>query len=361
MGSKQSWCPMAELDFKRMFQAFSDSSEKEWRYDRNASVGASEAFDCHRKVFFKKWGYEPDDGHEQDWGAAKRGDIIENYFAVPATKAILPEGAELLYAGDDQDTLKSGRLTATPDGLAVGLDRDALKQLGIDDIESDCVVIEYKSFDPRANITEEKAIHAGQTQVQMGLFHEKTDYRPEYAVIIYFNASWLSDIRPFVVKRDPKVYAAAQARSKAVFVKDAQPMDFMAEGKLSGACALCEFTEECAIATGEATPKTKKKIDDPDVIEELAILAARQKDAAEAAKSAEQERKSIDEQIKALLREHDTKGHSDDHISISLSWCAGKKSLDTTLLAAELEAHGLDIKEFEKEGNGYERLTVKLK
>lgn len=352
---------MAELDFNRMFEAFSESSEKEWRYDRNASVGASEAFDCHRKVFFKKWGYEPDDGHENDWGAAKRGDIIENYFAVPATKAILPEGAELLYAGDDQDTLKSGRLTATPDGLAVGLERDALKQLGIDDIESDCVVIEYKSFDPRANITEEKAIHAGQTQVQMGLFHEKTDFRPEYAVIIYFNASWLSDIRPFVVKRDPKVYEAAKTRAKAVFAKDAQPLDFMAEGKLSGACSLCEFTEECAIATGEAVPKTKKKIDDPQVIEKLAILAAREKELSEVVKETDKDRKLVSEEIKQVLRDHETKGYSDDQISISLSWCSGKKTLDTTLLAAELEAQGIDIKEFEKEGNGYERLTVKLK
>lgn len=352
---------MAELDFNQMFQAFSDASEKEWRYDRNASVGASEAFDCHRKVFFKKWGYEPDDNHEQDWGAAKRGDIIENHFAVPATQAILTEGAELLYAGDDQDTLKSGRLTATPDGLIVGLARDALKQLGIDDIESDCVVIEYKSFDPRATINEEKAIHAGQTQVQMGLFHEKTEYRPEYAVIVYFNASWLSDIRPFVVKRDPKVYAAAKERAKAIFKKDAEPTDFMAEGKLSGACDLCEFTEECAISIGEATPKAKKKIEDPSVIEKLAILAARQKAAAETAKEAEKDRKSIDEEIKQILYDFDTKGYTDDQISISLSWCSGKKSLDTTLLAAELQAQGLDIEEFQKEGNGYQRLTVKLK
>lgn len=352
---------MAEINFNNMFQAYSDSAEKEWRYDRNASVGASEAFDCLRKVFFKKWGYEPDDGHEQDWGAAKRGDIIENYFAVPATIASLPEGAELLYAGEEQDTLKSGRLTATPDGLAVGLEKDALKQLGIDDIESDCVVIEYKSFDPRANITEEKAIHAGQTQVQMGLFHEMTDWRPEYAVIIYFNASWLSDIRPFVVKRDPKVYEAAKARAKSVFRKDAQPMDFMAEGKLSGACALCEFTEECAIATGEAAPKTKKKIEDAKALERLAILASRRDEAAQIAKDAEKDKKEAEEEIKEILREHDTKGVSDDQFSISLAWCAGKKSLDTTLLAADLEAHGLNIEDYQKEGSGFERLTVKMK
>jgi len=352
---------MAQINFEGMFDAYLASAEKEWRYDRNASLGASEAFGCHRKAFFRKWQYEPDDDHEQDWGAAKRGDIIENHFAVPAIEAILPEGAELIMAGDHQDTLRQGRLSATLDGLIIGLESDALKALGVDDIESDCVVVEFKSFDPRASITGAKEIHEGQTQVQMGLFHEKTDYRPEYAVIIYFNASWLSDIRPFVVKRDPKIYEAAKERAAAVFAKDPQPIDFMAEGKLSGACSLCEFTEECAYSTGEAAPKVKRNIEDAEVRERLALLAARQKKHAEAQKEEKREKNLIDEEIKQLLREHKTKDHTDDSCSISLSWRAGKKSLDMTLLAADLEEAGLDIADYQKEGSGYERLTVKLK
>jgi hypothetical protein len=84
---------MAALQFSKMFQAFSDANEKEWKYDRNASLGASEAFACLRKAFFKKFGYEADDEYVADWGAAKRGDLIENYFAVPAVQAILPETA----------------------------------------------------------------------------------------------------------------------------------------------------------------------------------------------------------------------------------------------------------------------------
>lgn len=351
---------MGEINFKGMFDAYSADNEKAWKYDRNASVGASEAFGCIRKTYYKKFQYDVDDGHEQDWGAAKRGDIIENHFAVPATIASLPEGAELIYAGEEQETLKKGRLSATPDGLAINLGRDALKQLGIEDIESDCVVIEYKSFDPRATIKQEKEIHAGQTQVQMGLIHELTDYRPEYAVIIYFNASWLSDIRPFVVKRDPKIYAAAVARAKQVF-GCTDPATLMAEGKLSGECNLCEFTQECAFTQGEATPKAKKKIDDPDTVERLALLAQRQKEFAATQKEAEQEKKLVEEEIKQLLRDNDTKGAGDDRFSMSLSWCSGKKSLDTTLLAADLEDKGMSIEDYQKEGNGYERLTIKLK
>lgn len=351
---------MAALDFDGMFQAFSDSNEKEWKYDRNASVGASEAFSCLRKVHFKKFQYDPDDGHEQDWGAAKRGDIIENFFAVPATKAIMPKGSELMYAGDEQETLRKGRLSATPDGLMIDLAADALAQLGIDDILSDSVVIEYKSFDPRASIKEAKEIHVGQVQVQLGLIHELTEFTPEYGVIVYFNASWLSDIRPYVVKRDPKIYEAAKDRAKKIYACE-NPADLMAEGKISGECNLCEFTQECAFTTGENFPKAKRKIEDPAVMDRLALLAGRQKEQASIAKDAEHEKKLVEAEIKEILREYDTKGAGDDRFTISNSWCAGKKSLDTLALAADLQEQGKSIDDYQNEGNGYERLMVKLK
>lgn len=351
---------MTAINFKGMFDAYTEAVEKEWRYDRNASLGASEAFGCHRKAFFRKHQYEPDDDYEQDWGAAKRGDIIENYFAVPAVQAILPKGADLIMAGEDQDTLREKRLSATLDGLIIGLERDALKELGIDDIESDSVVIEFKSFDPRASIDGAKEIHEGQTQVQMGMIHEKTNHRPEYAVIVYFNASFLSDIRCFVVKRNPKIFEVAKARAAAIFEPGAEPEDFMAEGKISGECSMCEFTEECAIATGEATPKSKKKVTDPEILERLEILSERHAKSAEAEKAAEKDKKIAAEEIKELLREADTKSVGEEHFRISLAWCKGKTSLDQVALAEALREHGLKIEDFQNEGNGYERLTVKM-
>lgn len=351
---------MAALAFDSMFQAFSDANEKEWKYDRNASVGASEAFGCLRKAHFKKFQYEPDDGYTADWGAAKRGDIIENHFAVPAIQAILPEGATFLYAGDDQETFRVGRLSATPDGLVIGVARDALAELGVDDIEVGEFLTEFKSFDPRANPTEPKPIHAGQVQVQFGLVHALTDYRPEYAIIIYMNASFLSDIRVFVIKRDPKIFDAAIERAKQVFAAE-DPADLRAEGKLSGECNLCEFTEECAFAQGEATPKKKRNIEDQEILDRLALLSQRQKGFAAAEKDAKQNKSVVDEEIKELLRDNETKGAGDERFSISLSWCSGKKSLDTLALAADLAEKGMDIADYQREGNGYERLSVKLK
>jgi hypothetical protein len=347
---------MAALQFSKMFQAFSDANEKEWKYDRNASLGASEAFACLRKAFFKKFGYEADDEYVADWGAAKRGDLIESHFAVPAVQAILPKGATLLYAGGEQETLRDGRLSATPDGLAIGLDRDALAELGIDDILTGELLVEFKSFDPRANPTEPKPVHSGQVQVQFGLVHQLTEYRPEYAIIVYMNASFLSDIRVFVIKRDPKIFDAAVQRAKLLF-RNEDPKDLPAEGKLSGDCKMCEFTEECAIAQGEATPKKKNKIENPEVIERLELLSKRQKEFATVEKDATQDKKVVEEEIKEILRTNDTKGAGTPGAwTISLSWCKGKKSLDQLALAAD----GVDLEKYQKEGNGYDRLTVRV-
>lgn len=345
------------INFAGMFKAFEQATEKAWRYDRNASLGASEVFGCLRKSFFQKHGYEPDDDHEDDWGAAKRGDIIENHFAVPAVEAILPEGAKLVLAGDDQDTLRIRRLSATPDGLAIDLASDALAQLGIDDIESDCVVTEFKSFDPRANIKEEKAIHRGQVQVQMGLIRELTEYRPVYAIIFYFNASILSDIRPYIVKFDENVYKIAKERSELVF-STAEPADLPPEGKIDDTCRLCQFHEECAIAQGIATPRIERSIGDNQSLERLSELGRRYKDAAAREKEAETDKKEAAQEIKDLLRKHDTKkAVTADGVSITVSWCKGKKTLDTLAM----EADGIVIADYQKEGNGYDRMTVNIK
>lgn len=348
--------PDGVIDFASMFQAFEAANEKEWKYDRRASLGASEAFQCLRKSFFTKWGYEPDDDHEDDWGAAKRGDIIENYFAVPALRAILECGEQLTMEGDTQETMRIGRLSATLDGLVINAAKNALAMLGIDDLESDCFVTEFKSFDPRANIKEEKAIHRGQTQVQMGIVHELTDYRPEYAVIFYFNASWLSDIKFYVVKRDPKIYELAKKRAEVVFT-DQKPEDVPAEGKVDDSCNLCSYHEECAIASKAAIPTTKRKIEKQEDMDELARLSRLRDEAKRTMDDAEGELKSLNQTIKEFLRKHDTKGASDDRFMVSLSWNKGKKSTD--LLA--MQADGIDVESYQNEGNGFETLRVTWK
>lgn len=346
---------MAAIDFAGMFDAYSALNEKEWKYDRNLSLGASEVFTCLRKCFFKKFGYTPDDDYFPDWGAARRGDVIENNVAVPSIQAIIPEGSELIYAGTEQETLKQGRLSATPDGLVIGVESDVLTQLGVADIESDCFVTEFKSFDPRASIKGAKPVHVGQVQVQMGLIHELTPFRPEYALVIYFNASFISDIRIYWVKRDPKAYEAAKFRSNKVYAtKD--PKELMPEGKINGDCKLCEFTEECAVTQGDTSPKVKTVVD-AETHERLSVLAIEQKKWDQIKKDAEQEKKIAEEEIKQILRAKQTKGVGDDSFSVSLSWSKGKASLDTLLMVAD----GIDLTQYQKTGSGFDTLRVKLK
>lgn len=348
--------PDGALNFDGMFAAYEQSTEKGWKYDRRASLGASEVFQCLRSSFFEKWGYEQDDLHEDDWGAAKRGDIIENHFAVPALQAMLTNGERLLMAGDDQDTLRVGRLSATPDGMVADAAKTALAQLGIDDLLGTSFVTEFKSFDPRANIKEEKAVHRGQTQVQMGLLHELTEHRPMYAVIFYFNASWLSDIKFYVVKFDPKVYAIAKQRADIVFT-DQEPVDVPAEGKIDDSCTFCKYHEECAIAMKIAVPSTKRTDLDQEVLDELAVLAKLRAAAAKAEKAAGDDLKQYNAEIKDRLRDLKTKGASDPRFSISLTWNNGKKSTDLLAMAAD----GIDLDQYQNEGNGFQTLRVTYK
>src|SRR5690606_31829838 len=131
------------------------------------------------------------------------------YHVVPAME-YLPAPAKLTMGGSVQETIVLGRNSATPDGLIVGLDKEPLSLYGIENIRSNCVVLEIKSIDPRVNLKEEKDIHHGQTQVQMGIIRETTKFRPNYAVIIYVDASFLDNIKVYVVEFDAKKWEVAK-------------------------------------------------------------------------------------------------------------------------------------------------------
>ena len=120
-------------------------------------------------------------------------------------------------AGDGQDTILDGRSSATLDGLAIDCPPDILSEYDIPDIESDCFVVEMKSFDPRIGIGEAKAVHIGQTHMQMGLIRQTTDYEPNYALVVYVQASWIDDIRCYPVAFDEKIYQIGRERNDKVF------------------------------------------------------------------------------------------------------------------------------------------------
>ena len=112
---------MAAISIKSMLDAHFAATGKTWEHDRDLSVGASEVGQCLRKTWFAKTGVDPDPDYLDRYGAKLRGDLIETHHWEPGIRAQLPDGVALLFAGADQKTLVDGYLSATSDGLLVGL------------------------------------------------------------------------------------------------------------------------------------------------------------------------------------------------------------------------------------------------
>ncbi len=349
-----------------MFDEFiAKDCQKTWPHDRTKSVGASEAFGCIRKNWFgklgKKYGYERDESYKESWGATRRGDIFENYQVVPAVETGLRRrGMDLIMAGDGQDTILKGTSSATLDGLIINAPLDLLAEYDIPDLGNNCCVLEMKSFDPRINIVAAKEIHYGQTQMQMGMIRETTEHKPNYAVVLYVNASWLDDIRAFVVEYDHSAYEIGKRRNEKVFATT-DPADLQAEGKLDGMCSYCPYEKSCEKVSVARVPAKRKALNmkeveaqDPSLIEALDgvvhELALKKKEK----KSVEREIEDLNEEVRqALIAANESR-------AVGSGWKAtystqkGRKSISKDKLIES----GLDPEDYMTEGAGFEKLTV---
>lgn len=355
---------MTSLNFNEIFNKWNESTKKIFSHDRSQTVGASEVFGCLRQVFFKKrgkdLGYEKDKDNDDSWGASKRGDLLENHYIVPALRDFLPEGAKLLFSGEDQKTLFHNKNSATPDGLIVGLEKDALIDFGIPDIKSDCVVIEMKTIDPRVGLKEEKIIHHGQAQIQMGIFRENTKYKPYYAVILYVDASFLDNIKPFIVEYDQSKWEAAQKRANTIWEYD-DPKQFRPEGKFDDSCGFCEYKKACSLVTiGSIPPEEKKSTYSDEGREEVGKLV---KEIKELETKMELEKKSVEEkkyEVKRILEREKTRKMQAEDRKWRITWFsqAGKKTVDMEALKETLKEHEIDIEDFMKEGKPFDTLRI---
>lgn len=347
------------LNFDQIFHDYVQHDEKVWGHDRSKTLGASEAFSCLRQAWFKRFGeergFEKDEGYEDTWGAAKRGDIIEDNWVVPAMLHGLPKSVGYELAGDDQKTFVYGKNSATPDGLLTNLPADALKEYGIDDIESDCVLLEIKSIDPRVTLDEEKAVHHGQAQVQMGILRRMTDYRPMYTVILYVDASFLNEISVYVVRYEPGKWKMAVNRAEQLF--DAiGPSELRPEGKLTDECKFCAWKHACATVNGQGVPENDKMDDTTSTImlekldelaEEREALKAEQKDLDTALED-------LNVAIKDILKEIDSRKAVANSFKFSWIFQKGRATIDKEAMKAD----DIDPAKYEKRGPGFEKLTV---
>lgn len=369
LGVPESLAP-SPFAFEDCFDEFVAGTQKTWKQDRSLTVGASECFGCQRKSWFgkvgKHKGFKRDEDYVESWGAVRRGDLIENYHVVPAIETGLKRrGMELIMCGDGQDTIIEGVHSATLDGLIINAPRDLLAYYGIPDMGANCCVLEMKSFDPRINIVEAKGIHIGQTQMQMGLIRETTEYRPEYAVVLYVNASWIDDIRIFIVPFEQSTYDAGRRRNEKTFAED-DPAMIPAEGKIDGSCAYCPFKKACEQVTAARVPPAEKPLtskkamaaQDADLLLELDTLVHHQQKLKSEEKRLKKEIEEANESVRQALIARNRSRAVGQGWKVSYSLQAGRKVLNREKLEEVLSGMDMSLDEFMEEGGSFEKLTV---
>lgn len=339
---------------KEALAEYARSNQTKFSHDRSRTVGASEVGQCIRKTAYaKRHLAHGQRGRDDNWGAAQRGKVIEDHFWYPALKK--KYGKRLLFAGPKgQRTLIREPLSATPDGLLVDMSRDCLAHLGVPDIgPSRSISVECKSIDPRVNLREAKQENVFQVHVGLGLLRETTEYRPDYSLISYTDASFFDEVTEFVVKFDPDVFRAAEQRAQAVF-RD-KPRDHRPEGYVSGGseCDYCPFVGPCGVAR-RSVPVLDTEAD-PQFVAEITDMVRELIQVKDRKKADETTIKLIEDDIKNRLREKGVRRIPD---LITWSSVKGRSSFDNKAIKARLEELGVDVTQYETVGEPTDRLQV---
>ncbi len=339
--------------------SYAQAQEKIFTTDRSKTVGASEVGQCLRKTFWLKHENDVDKGVARDpeytetWGARTRGSVFEEHFWVPALKTRF--GNRLKYAGSKQRTLTDGQLSATPDGLLVNLTREEKMAA---ETRADCLVVECKTIDPRANLPAARPQNTFQTQVQMGLFRKLTPHQPERAVLSYTDTSFWSETKEFVFKYDESVFQSAVNRANRVFYagagKDLDPEGWIAGG---AECKFCPFTKACGVERRSLPYAEPDDPPDPQFIAEIKDMAQLYLDAKAELDADEAIVRRMQNDIKDRLREKGIK-----KIKGVLSWVEvkGRTNYDTKAMLAELKRRNIDTDQYESLGEPSDRLTITL-
>ncbi len=365
------------LDFRAAALEEIDQTRTPFSHDRLLTVGASEIGGCARRTAYEKSETPPDESFSPNFGAAKRGDILEDAWTVPVVRrAVGKIGGTLIWAGQNaQRTVisENWKLSATVDGLATGLHPQALAPYGATLIgrhpTDNAVIVEMKSFDPRKDDSAFPiAQHLMQLQAQLGLVnHDQShSYRPRWGVVVYVNASFVDDVRVY-----PDFYRRFEFHNlirRARTIYDIPPEKHPPEGAIAGGseCEYCPFKERCgAVETARPTRLTNRSPfsrKQADHLRSAILTVDRERDLIKAAK----ERKTFAEhEIKRVMTDTNTRNVamlSQNRRVISARWLktAGPVRFDFAKMAEQLMEDGHDLQKFRTRGASSQRLAVKV-
>lgn len=341
---------------REILNKYANTQDKTWAHDRSQTVGASEVGQCARKVYWTKnegdqqYGAARDTDYNDGWGARLRGTIMENELWFPAMRAQF--GDRLLMAGPDQQTLVSGFLSATPDGLVTELQAGEHPALPA----GTCVTTECKTADPRTNLAEAKTENVYQTHVQMGLIRELTPFQPTHSILSYIDASFWNEVVEFVIPFSPSVYETAKRRAAQIMTAT-EPGELKPEGWIAGGrdCEYCPFTKACGIQR-RSVPDTNAAAD-PQFAAEMADLALTAKRWETARDEAETKLRETQQSIRDRLR---TKGVRKIPGIVNWSYVKGRVAYDNKAIREAAAQAGIDIEQFSTVGEATDRLTISV-
>jgi hypothetical protein len=295
-----------------------------------------------------------------NWGATVRGSMFEDHFWAPALRHRF--GANLLFAGTDQQTFTHEFLSATPDALLINQLRDVLAPLGVPDIGKDgSLVLECKTADPRTALDAAKPEHVFQVQCQLGLIHELTEHQPEYALISYTDASFWSEGKEFAVKFDPATYANAKRRAQMIMTATAAE-ELPPEGWIAGGaeCKYCPFTRACGRKRHDVPQQTTAE-PDPQFVAEIADLAHAVKQQEADADLATTKLRELQHEMRERLRNRGINRVTGHGVSVTWSPVKGRQSFDMKRIREAAAAAGIDLSEYETVGEPIDRLVITIR
>ena len=173
--------------------------------NRIGFLNASEAGKCTRSLWYAKHGVAGEVRHP--YGVFDRGHAFEHWLVTYLAAGLASTGGRLLYAGAQQKRLMlpDCRLAGTPDGLIEWSDRSE-------------TVLEVKSHGAAYNYDSGPSeMHVRQAELNIELFHEATEHRPDDALLVYGLAEDYERLAMHRVERRPAVFIEMLGKAAAAF------------------------------------------------------------------------------------------------------------------------------------------------
>tara|TARA_R110000851_G_scaffold114714_3_gene240204 strand:- start:24131 stop:25135 length:1005 start_codon:yes stop_codon:yes gene_type:complete len=316
---------------------------KKFNVDRSKFMNASEADTCIRRQWFSK---QPDiEGEPQDWGFARRGNHMEDYFVKCMAAANMP----LALAGDQQHSFADPdtKISATPDGV--------LEYEG-----ENPIAIEFKSIDPRTNKNNlPRSGHVTQLKLAMCLMNKQRYFdqtitegkKIEHGIIIYMDASNYNIIHEYRVDCDHSFLDKMAGRANKILrTRNVDVLD--REGKTTKECTRCPFKADCGVAVegggGGGDKRGNRGSNLHDVVQQFLDIKIQEG-------QLKQSKDMLTEEIKQEVLSRNADRLVVGGVQVSLKAVKGRASLNRKAIAQA----GIDLSMFETIGAPSERLEVK--